>query len=863
MDSDLLQTVIPIIIKGWDILKRNDLEKSGKVPLAIVALLDYLQMQLPKVYKDGNTRRLVGADRIKWYQKHFLRGSISYTVPKSGRAKDKAPNPHYESLAGHTIHLTRWDLNFPELQLKCCNCSSGKLEHSWSHTEGIRIASRATPVFKMDGITDWEYGTHCQCTECRTSVRSSDGRILHQLPPHLTLSFPVDPRYTDKGGFYLLDRSVSRILEQAPAETSADWLSKLLFDSQNDRFIKIEQGYYSSDEGNAEEVFEPFPGIDEWRGQHPPSGSQLLDLLQIASESSLVPGNVCSDERHRREIQAMSTDTSAVFDHTFAVVSNYPSSLGAKALATFGAGPGFIAFAGLVDSTDMAECSHGIEQVARRDGFRPKYMYTDTWPNLDEFFTLIFGFALLGRLGLFHWISRITKFMNKDHIDFYPAIQGLQSCCYCRNEEDESGVIKSLQDGTMNGHIHTDGEIAQLRSSPKWMRRYGTLIRKVWIQHTVGRLKLNDWWVKYKVDATVGEPAGQGRLYNGRSLFLSGARSAVRNGTDHLEHLAECEGGMVYQRLEPPPNARHLLPKFISLKGEGSLEKFHHLCAHFCNMGTRMELADSLMLRGTARYNLRLWWKLLPLGEKYSGTPAHFRNEPLFWNHLELQEINRASAKHGATEPRHSNLRIPDQDNGEKFFGAYLMEQRRRKRVYPRHRTSKRCQCSQCATNPVPLPSQMESATPIVVGAIQNMYATSQQLMVSARAPQAPVLPTPPPTLAFLQTMPCTFAVSQSPAIGPRMQVTPLNYSSVEPLAPTSTNPTTLAIPRSKRQRRQQELAKPCCDGRALQITFGLSGYQHTWPCRIAHSFAFDVNGNCIVPKPPSGISEFQLGPPI
>lgn len=237
----------------------------------------------------------------------------------------------------------------------------------------------------------------------------------------------------------------------------------------------------------------------------------------------------------------------------------------------------------------------------------------------------------------------------------------------------------------------------------------------------------------------------------------------------------------------------------------------------------------------------------------------------MFWNHFELQEINRAAARHGAAEPRHVNLRIPNEDNGEKFFGAYLMDQRRRNRTYPKHRSSKRCQCCQCAANPVPLCSIQESATGMVAGASNSIYyATSQQIQ-GRKAPPA-ILPLSMPTTSVVlqSTSVPTNMSALLPPFGPQMLAMPAAYpSTVQPIAPSNI-PYELPIPKSKRQRRQQELAKPCCDGRAIQITFGLSGRsQHTWPCRIAHSFAFDASGNCILARPQPDQSDLQLGPPI
>jgi hypothetical protein len=63
----------------------------------------------------------------------------------------------------------------------------------------------------------------------------------------------------------------------------------------------------------------------------------------------------------------------------------------------------------------------------------------------------------------------------------------------------------------------------------------------------------------------------------------------------------------MYKKIEAAPFSKRGLCKWIVEKGESSLEAFHHLLAHFANMGMCRILLDSLGLGGTAaRYNLKL-----------------------------------------------------------------------------------------------------------------------------------------------------------------------------------------------------------------------------------------------------------------
>ena len=265
-------------------------------------------------------------------------------------------------------------------------------------------------------------------------------------------------------------------------------------------------------------------------------------------------------------------------------------------------------------------------------------------------------------------------------------------------------MIAALRDGSMNGRVHQPDEISDLQKSKKWMDRHGQFIKKVPVPAALSKMRLREWWCKHKVTATDGEPPGQGETDKGRTLFMAGARQAVCALMENVKYLPEIVGDC-YRKIEASAKSKHGLARCVSEKGESSLEKFHHLLAHFANMGMRRTLADSLNLRGTARYNLKLWHKLfLDKSCSQEVVPSHFQDEPCFLSHLKLKEINRRAFKHGAKFPRHKNLRHCPEDNGEEFLSEYLLSQRKRRAQYPQHPTNSRCQCPKCAANPKPLP---------------------------------------------------------------------------------------------------------------------------------------------------------------
>jgi len=56
-----------------------------------------------------------------------------------------------------------------------------------------------------------------------------------------------------------------------------------------------------------------------------------------------------------------------------------------------------------------------------------------------------------------------------------------------------------------------------------------------------------------------------------------------------------------------------------------------------------------------------------------------------------------------------TKLQVLPEDNGEVFFSEYLIQQRARNKMFPPHPRTSRCQCTQCAKNPFPLPHIQEA----------------------------------------------------------------------------------------------------------------------------------------------------------
>jgi hypothetical protein len=104
---------------------------------------------------------------------------------------------------------------------------------------------------------------------------------------------------------------------------------------------------------------------------------------------------------------------------------------------------------------------------------------------------------------------------------------------------------------------------------------------------------------------------------------------------------------------------------------------------------------------------LKLDWKWTAISarpEENGFLLSSYQDIPCFYDHSALAVINARARQCGSIADRHTGLKVLPKDNGEEFFSEYLLSQRERNKVSPKHETNSRCQCNKCAANPVPLP---------------------------------------------------------------------------------------------------------------------------------------------------------------
>ena len=178
-------------------------------------------------------------------------------------------------------------------------------------------------------------------------------------------------------------------------------------------------------------------------------------------------------------------------------------------------------------------------------------------------------------------------------------------------------------------------------------------------------------------------PAG-GRLdpFYQMPLFSPATKPAVENCKEKAEYLEDpLPLDQMYDRILPHPKSSHGLSIYLSKRGESKLEGFHDRTTHFGNTGMRDTLCDNLNLAGTARWNLNIRHKralVLVSGnenptvvERRAKIPAAWEIIPEYYNHSELQMVNRLATTAGVDPPFPEAEMLVD-DTGERFFSQYL-----------------------------------------------------------------------------------------------------------------------------------------------------------------------------------------------
>jgi hypothetical protein len=748
---------------------------KAPVPFLIVVnkILEQIAHKKSTRYNDALPGTMSFVAAYERYMTMFGESS-TFTIPKSIREDN--PNPCYHSIEGaQYIHLD-WKLRHPNLVLHCVSCGSSNLRrerneyNNHGHLQAI-----------LDSKNEiWVNVVSLTCEDCEVRFDTNDGRLLASLPAYIRNEYPVDPRYTS--GMVHLSRDLSdELYDEMKSYSSAPAFSRKLYGRKSSQYLRRLEDYLSRSGPSPPD----YPKMEQVVRTFSPSGKDLRDLYFAAEKSALNPEGISNEDRYEREQQSVEIGELNAMDHTFGMLQNYILP-GGYAVFTWAKGTSETVAAAIVPSTAMEHAAHLIEQVVRKrnKGSKKLVNYTDTWPSNKEFYEMLLGPTFVGRLGLFHFMQRITDHLECKNPHYWKALVSLQQKIYRYWPGTEDALILALSSGTMakDGQKYTSQEIRALKHSKRWNERYSKYLPKEILGSQVIAQGLDDWYSEM-------EPL----IINDRRLLKTSKNELIQSinlAKTHAEDIQDAQGVEVYRKVPPGPRSTHGLTTYLSLRPESKLEKNHGDYKHYANTGMRPELADILTLRGMVERNVVIRWRLAlseamaEEGRVFKYLPAHLRETPPHLNHSLLAYLNQKATSRGCTSP-FSKVRDLPPNNGEVFLSKYFKEQLRRNELQKDLRKALRtpqrlrCLCKDCSNHDIPLehhfliasenePEQVvrertiidtatgETETLTIVCTKAFVTTTHPQIMQPSRPmPSIPIAPLPdPPTPIALLPIP-------------------------------------------------------------------------------------------------------------
>ena len=315
---------------------------------------------------------------------------------------------------------------------------------------------------------------------------------------------------------------------------------------------------------------------------------------------------------------------------------------------------------------------------------------------------MMLGQNFPGCLGMFHYFQRIVRTLRDGHDFSVPAIRDLKQCIYEYDQQDLSNLVEALKEGRMGnrGKKYTTADINKIMYTREWKQKYDQYLKKKILPPQLIDQKLTAWMAKYK----------ERQDMKGKNLFTPDTKKVVLECIKKAPYLQDPPGVPLedmYRQVLPTSRMKHDLSFHLSNRGESGTESAQGQQQHFANVGMRDTIADQYILRGMCRGNARirqrLLWNEMPQDMR-ERIPSLLRGEPQHFDHLLLGHINKTVKDSGSPWVPFQNLFEIKADNGEQFLSAYKKAQDRRAKTVPVNRHNSRCQCPQCAGNPVDLP---------------------------------------------------------------------------------------------------------------------------------------------------------------
>ena len=151
-----------------------------------------------------------------------------------------------------------------------------------------------------------------------------------------------------------------------------------------------------------------------------------------------------------------------------------------------------------------------------------------TWNTLWPF--------AIGRLGIFHWLKRISDRIRKNHCRCGIALRRLSACVFIYSEEDIQKVIMELRAGTLGGKKGgvglSESEIQFLVDRGLLVKRYRRYITKTTFSPEVIEHNLVQWEKDFEndFDEIIGD-----------QLFMRDAKDRIADAITHVGDIFDVD----------------------------------------------------------------------------------------------------------------------------------------------------------------------------------------------------------------------------------------------------------------------------------------------------------------------------------
>jgi hypothetical protein len=518
------------------------------------------------------------------YSERFPPGIFVIRNPESINTSDEVlPSLTQHALRGVNVNLARPELNRAKdtevhKWLECTrdvdgSCCCGRLKfvrYSSSAENGkykILLRGGERPGFSVDGSY--------KCTDCGATYRANEPEMRLKMSPSVRADLPVSLYHSVRDVNWWVDESFEALCEMdtvtyagCDAIMRREWHTlQVKYNTHENVYLDHIRRYRARHPDDATS-FREFPSFELWCGRPLPRGETLRKRLEAAHYAVGSGGDVMSrHEANVRYMQSVTTtpsiegsdvnDLCFSSDHTFDAAKSF-NVLGQNKVWNAATGWLLVLCAILVSTTSASEFLHAAECLAHRAGFKPEVHFTDTWPAEMGMWTALLPFTR-GRLDVFHWMKRIIDTLRSSHENYKEATAALSRCVFQYNEDDEYAVKVALLDGSLNGKVHSEDEIEELKRTGVFKTRYLKYIASVTLAPATIQTKLQEWARTYPTmrDSTTDDTLGT----RATDDALSNAYPHAYDIDDRAQHV---------QTLKPLPKQKHnLVEKKKVREGEG------------------------------------------------------------------------------------------------------------------------------------------------------------------------------------------------------------------------------------------------------------------------------------------------------